>query len=459
MLLLNLKGGEYMEVKDMTKGNELKLIILFSLPLMLGNIFQQLYTVCDTIIVSIHLGVKALAAIGCSDWLTWMGIAVVTGLAQGFSIPIAHAFGTHDKNNVQKCISALVVNAIASTLILLVVIYPLLPNILILLKTPVDIMDRALAYTHVIYLGLFATMFYNALASILRAFGNSKTPLHAMMIASVCNVGLDILFVIGLEWGIIGAGVATVIAQILAGGFCLYHVLKLKEYMPDSICKDLSYYKNQFRLGIPMALQNVLIAIGGMVLTSAVNRYGTYFLAGFTAMNKLYGVLEISAVSYGYAMVTYTGQNYGADRYDRIKSGVKKVVLLSIGTAILISIILWIFGPFFLSCFISKTSEGATQAMTYGLTFLRCLITFLPILYLLHAYRSTIQGLSNAMIPMVSGLFELFMRISGALILPVFFGKAGLYPVEVLAWVGAVIILIPSYYWMEKNFQKVSENS
>lgn len=459
MLLLNLKGGEYMEVKDMTKGNELKLIILFSLPLMLGNIFQQLYTVCDTIIVSRHLGVKALAAIGCSDWLTWMGIAVVTGLAQGFSIPIAHAFGTHDKNNVQKCISALVVNAIASTLILLVVIYPLLPNILILLKTPVDIMDRALAYTHVIYLGLFATMFYNALASILRAFGNSKTPLHAMMIASVCNVGLDILFVIGLEWGIIGAGVATVIAQILAGGFCLYHVLKLKEYMPDSICKDLSYYKNQFRLGIPMALQNVLIAIGGMVLTSAVNRYGTYFLAGFTAMNKLYGVLEISAVSYGYAMVTYTGQNYGADRYDRIKSGVKKVVLLSIGTAILISIILWIFGPFFLSCFISKTSEGATQAMTYGLTFLRCLTTFLPILYLLHAYRSTIQGLSNAMIPMVSGLFELFMRISGALILPVFFGKAGLYPVEVLAWVGAVIILIPSYYWMEKKFQKVSENN
>ena len=295
-----------MQVKDMTKGNELKLIILFSLPLMLGNIFQQLYTVCDTIIVSRHLGVKALAAIGCSDWLTWMGIAVVTGLAQGFSIPVSHAFGTHDKSNVQKCISALVVNAIISTVVLLAIIYPLLPRILVLLKTPSDIMNRALAYTHVIYIGLFATMFYNALASILRAFGNSKTPLQAMMIASICNVGLDVLFVMGLEWGIIGAGIATVIAQILAGCFCLHHVLKLKEFMPSSICRDLSYYMNQFRLGIPMALQNVLIAIGGMVLTSAVNQYGTYFLAGFTAMNKLYGVLEISAVSYGYAMVTYT---------------------------------------------------------------------------------------------------------------------------------------------------------
>ena len=446
-----------MQVKDMTKGNELKLIFLFSLPLMLGNIFQQLYTVCDTIIVSRHLGVKALAAVGCSDWLTWMGIAVVTGLAQGFSIPIAHAFGTHDKSNVQKCISTLVVNAIVSTVFLLAVIYPLLPNILILLKTPADIMDRALAYTHVIYIGLFATMFYNALASILRAFGNSKTPLQAMIIASICNVGLDVLFVMGLEWGIIGAGVATVIAQILAGCFCLYHVLKLKEYIPTSICKDVIYYKNQFRLGIPMALQNVLISIGGMVLTSAVNRYGTYFLAGFTAMNKLYGVLEISAVSYGYAMVTYTGQNYGAHRYDRIKSGVKKVVLLSLATSILISIILWIFGPFFLSCFISKTSEGANEAMTYGLNFLRCLTIFLPILYMLHAYRSTIQGLSNAFIPMVSGLFELLMRISGALILPIYFGKAGLYPVEVLAWIGAVIILVPSYYYMEINFQKVSE--
>ena len=436
-----------MKVKDMTKGNELKLIILFSLPLMLGNIFQQLYTVCDTIIVSRHLGVKALAAIGCCDWLTWMGIAVVTGLAQGFSITVSHAFGTHDKSNVQKCISALVVNAIISTVVLLAIIYPLLPRILVLLKTPVDIMDRALAYTHVIYIGLFATMFYNALA------------LHAMIIASICNVGLDVLFVMGLEWGIIGAGVATVIAQILAGCFCLYHVLKLKEYMPNSICRDLSYYMNQFRLGIPMALQNVLIAIGGMVLTSAVNRYGTYFLAGFTAMNKLYGVLEISAVSYGYAMVTYTGQNYGAKRYDRIKSGVKKVVLLSLATSILISIILWFFGPLFLSCFISNTSQGAKEAMTYGLTFLRCLTIFLPILYMLHAYRSTIQGLSNAFIPMVSGLFELLMRISGALVLPIFFGKSGLYPVEVLAWVGAVVILIPSYYHMERNFQNVSENS
>ena len=320
-----------------------------------------------------------------------MGIAVVTGLAQGFSIPIAHAFGTHDKTNVQKCISALVVNAILSTLIILIVVYPFLPNILILLKAPADIMDRALAYTHVIYLGLFATMFYNALASILRAFGNSKTPLHAMIIASVCNVGLDILFVMGLEWGIIGAGVATIIAQVLAGCYCLYHVLRLSEYMPTSIVRTYPIIKT-----ISFRDSNGLTKCIDCDWWYGSNKRSkpiwNIFLAGFTAMNKLYGVLEISAVSYGYAMVTYTGQNYGAGRYDRIKSGVKKVVLLSLATSILISIILWIFGPYFLSCFISKTSEGAKQAMTYGLTFLRCLTAFLPILYLLHAYRSTIQA-------------------------------------------------------------------
>ena len=434
-----------MQVKDMTKGNELKLIFLFSLPLMLGNIFQQLYTVCDTIIVSRHLGVKALAAIGCSDWLTWMGIAVVTGLAQGFSIPIAHAFGTHDKRNVQKCISTLVVNAIISTVVLLAVIYPLLPNILFLLKTPADIMDRALAYTHVIYIGLFATMFYNALASILRAFGNSKTPLQAMIIASICNVGLDVLFVMGLEWGIIGAGVATVIAQILAGCFCLYHVLKLKEYMPTSICKDVTYYKNQFRLGIPMALQNVLISIGGMVLTSAVNRYGTYFLAGFTAMNKLYGVLEISAVSYGYAMVTYTGQNLGAGKNERISSGLRAGLLIGIFTSLLISLLMFVFGKDILSLFISLEDEGGFEALEIAFNYLKIMSTFLPVLYLIHIIRSTIQGMGNTILPMVSGISELIMRISASFILPVFFGQNGIMFAEICAWMGADLILIPGY--------------
>lgn len=441
-----------MKVKDMTKGNELKLVFLFSLPLMLGNIFQQLYIVCDTVIVSRHLGVNALGAIGCADWLNWMGLTVVTGFAQGFSIPVSHAFGTHRVEDVKKNISAMFICCIVSVLLWIVGIYPFLETILNMLNTPSEVLPMSLLYTQIITLGLVVTMFYNGLASVLRAMGDSKTPLYAMIVASIVNVVLDIVFVMIFECGISGAAYATLIAQFCAGLYCLYHVLKLKDYIPHNICREIKVYINQVRLGIPLALSNVLISVGGMVLTSAVNKFGTLFLAGFTAMNKLYGLLEISAVSYGYAMVTYTSQNYGAKEYGRIKSGVKKVLGLSIVTALFISIILYIFGPFFLSFFISSEQAGTSQAMEYGLNFLRMITVFLPILYVLHFFRSTIQGLSDGLIPMLSGFLELVMRIGGALLLPIFFGKEGLYIVEVLAWSGAVMILVPAYYFKQKKF-------
>lgn len=444
-----------MKVKDMTKGNELKLVFLFSLPLMLGNIFQQLYIVCDTVIVSRHLGVNALGAIGCADWLNWMGLTVVTGFAQGFSIPVSHAFGTHQKSEVKKNISAMLVCCAISVVLWIACIYPFLETILNILNTPKEVLPMSLLYTQIINMGLVITMFYNCFASILRAMGNSKTPLYAMVIASIVNVVLDLLFVMVFEWGIAGAAYATLIAQFMAGLYCIYHVLKLKEYLPHDICKELKIYLKQVKLGLPLALQNILISVGGMVLTGSVNMYGTYFLAGFTAMNKLYGLLEISAVSYGYAMVTYVGQNYGAKQFDRIKSGVKKMLGLSIVTAILISIILYIFGPYFLSFFITSDAKGASEAMEYGLNFLRCITVFLPILYILHLYRSTIQGLSDGFIPMISGFLELLMRIGGALLLPLLFGKEGLYAVEVLAWSGAVIILVPAYYLKQKNFERL----
>lgn len=441
-----------MKVKDMTQGNELKLVFLFSLPLMLGNIFQQLYIVCDTVIVSRHLGVNALGAIGCADWLNWMGLTVVTGFAQGFSIPVSHAFGMHHKESVKKNIAAMFLCCLVAVLVWIVGIYPFLETILKILNTPSEVLDLSLLYTRIITLGLVVTMFYNAFASILRAMGNSKMPLYAMLIASFFNVFLDVIFVMVFEWGIAGAAYATLIAQFLAGLYCLYHFMKLKEYRPTLFCREVSIYVQQIRLGVPLALQNVLISIGGMVLTRAVNMYGTLFLAGFTAMNKLYGLLEISAVSYGYAMVTYVGQNYGAGKYGRIRSGVKKMLGLSLVTALLISIVLYIFGPSFLSFFISKDSLGASEALRYGLCFLRSITIFLPILYILHLYRSTIQGLSDGLIPMVSGFFELLMRIGGALLLPIFFAKEGLYIVEVLAWIGAVLILVPAYYHKQKRF-------
>lgn len=440
-----------MKTKNMCEGKPLPLIFFFSLPLMLGNIFQQLYTVMDTVIVSQKLGVDALAALGCCDWLNWMGFGIITGFAQGFSIRVSHAFGTKLNDQVQSSIVTMLVCCLIVTIVFVSIALPCIPFALHLLNTPDTIYEMTLLYTRVIFIGLPVTMLYNAFAAILRALGNSKTPLYAMVLASMINIILDIVFVMVWDFGIAGAGVATLIAQLIAGLYCIWKLLGLKDYLPKTICKDKELYARMMKLGFPMALQNVLISVGGMVLTSVINRYGTLFLAGFTAVNKLYGILEVSAVSYGYAMVTYTGQNYGAKRYERIATGVKSAVVLSILTAIGISMILFVFGKGLLSFFISSGSDGYEEVMEVAWTFLRVMAAFLPILYLLHIYRSTIQGLSDTLIPMLSGLFELVMRIGIALILPIWLGKAGLYPVEVLAWIGAVVLLIPSYYYKERK--------
>lgn len=449
-----MKKEDYMELKNMCEGKPLKLIFFFSLPLMLGNICQQLYTVMDTIIVSQKLGVDALAALGCCDWLNWMGFGIITGFAQGFSIMVSHAFGTKLQDQIQNSICAMMISCLIVTVVFVCIALPCIPFALHLLNTPDTIYDMTLLYTRVIFLGLPATMLYNAFAAILRALGNSKTPLYAMILASVLNIGLDILFVMVFNFGIAGAGVATIIAQFLAGCYCVYKLLQIKAYMPHHLIKDMEYYLRMMKLGFPMALQNVLISIGGMVLTSVINRYGTLFLAGFTAVNKLYGILEVSAVSYGYAMVTYTGQNYGAKCYRRIAKGLKSAVVLSVVTALAITLILFLFGKTLLSFFISSGSENYEEVMQVAWTFLRIMAACLPILYLLHIYRSTIQGLSDTFIPMLSGFFELIVRIAVALILPIWMGRNGLYPVEVFAWIGAVVLLIPSYYHKERALLK-----
>lgn len=443
-----------MKTKSMCEGKPLPLIFFFSLPLMLGNICQQLYTVMDTMIVSQKLGVEALAALGCCDWLNWMGFGIMTGFAQGFSIMVSHAFGMKIKEKIQESILSMLVCCLVVSVVFVVVALPCMPLALQLLNTPDAIFDMTLLYTKIIFLGLPITMFYNAFAAILRALGNSKAPLFAMVLASVVNIILDLLFVMVFEIGIAGAGIATLIAQFVAGCYCVFKLIQIKDVLPKRLCKDTQVYLHLMKLGFPMALQNVLISIGGMVLTSVINRYGTLFLAGFTAVNKLYGILEVSAVSYGYAMVTYTGQNYGARQYDRIKQGVRSAVMLSVITAICISIGLFLFGKNLLSFFISADGAVYEEVMGIAWTFLQWMAWFLPVLYLLHIYRSTIQGLSDTLIPMLSGMFELIVRIAVACLLPICFGRNGLYPVEVLAWFGAVVLLIPSYYSKERKLMK-----
>ena len=435
------------KIQNMTDGRPAKLLFTFSLPLMAGNIFQQLYTVVDTMVVGQFLGVDALAALGASDWLNWMMLGIVQGFTQGFAIKMAQDFGAGDYTHLRKVIgNSAILSAIFSVVLVIAGILAAKP-VLTLLQTPVDIMPSSLLYIYIMFAGIPVVMFYNLLACILRSLGDSKTPLHAMIIASVTNIVLDVVFVFGFKWGIAGAASATLIAQVLSGVFCFWHIRKLdilKLSKSDFMLENRLLWHLLY-LGSPMAFQNAIIAVGGMVVQFVVNGFGVIFIAGFTATNKLYGLLEIAATSYGYAIITYVGQNLGAGKKDRIKQGMRSALVIATITSVVIAALMLLFGKLILSGFISGTPERVHAVLQVAYFYLAIMSVCLPVLYLLHVVRSAIQGLGNTFLPMLSGIAELLMRTGTALFLPKLVGETGIFYAEIAAWVGADIVLVISY--------------
>jgi putative MATE family efflux protein len=442
-------------IKDMTQGNPLKLIINFASPLMIGNVFQQLYTVVDTIVVGKALGVNALAALGATDWLYWMLLGMVQGITQGFGILIAREFGAKQFERLRTVTANAITLSALSAIILLILSQMISVPALLMLNTPDKIMGDSLLYLRIMFGGIPIVMAYNLLAGILRSLGDGRTPLNAMIVAALANIVLDIVFVLIFHWGIAGAAVATLIAQLFSGIFCLLRISRIEflKFKPKDFIPNFHLNGRLFGLGAPMATQNAMIAIGGMIIQSVVNGYGVAFIGGFTASNKLYGVLEIAASSYGYAMITYVGQNLGARRFDRIQRGVRCASVISIITSLLISVTMLFAGKGIISMFISGTQQEISEAVRVGYVYLAFMSICLPVLYILHVSRSSIQGLGNTILPMVSGVVEFIMRTGGVLLLPTIIGENGIFLAEVLAWIGADLILVPSYFITIKNEQ------
>ena len=435
-------------IKNMTEGNPGRLIFSFAIPLMAGNVFQQLYTVVDTMVVGKFLGVQALAALGASDWLNWMMLGTIQGFTQGFGIKMAQDFGAGDHKRLRKTVGSSVLLALISSIVLVLIGQLTAKPVLNLLQTPPEILNNTLLYIRIMFAGIPIVMAYNLLACILRSLGDSKTPLHAMIIASLLNIGLDVLFVFGFRWGIAGAAIATLIAQTFSGLFCFWRIrtieilhLSREDYLLDRVLSV-----KLLGLGFPMAFQNAIIAIGGMIVQAVVNTFGVIFIAGFTASNKLYGLLEIAATSYGYAVVTYVGQNLGAGKTRRIRSGTRSAVILAVLTSLVIAAVMILFGKQILGCFLSGTPDQVAEAMHVAYRYLVIMSVCLPVLYILHVVRSSIQGMGNTFLPMLSGIAEFIMRTGSALLLPALIGETGLFYAEVLAWMGADIVLVISYF-------------
>ncbi len=440
----------------MTEGRPLGLIVAFSLPLMLGNVFQQLYTVVDTMVVGQALGVGALAALGAADWLNWMVLGTIQGFTQGFSIRMSHEFGAGVYDKLRKTVANSILLAIFSSVVLLFISQAAARPVLMLLQTPDAIIGDSLTYLRIMFAGIPVVMAYNILAAILRALGDGKTPLYAMVVAALINVALDLIFVLVFHWGIAGAAGATVIAQVCSGIFCLVSILKLPVLafsredfrMEGRLCLHL------MKLGLPMAFQNAIISVGGMIVQFVVNGFGVLFIAGFTATNKLYGILEVAATSYGYAMVTYTGQNLGAKKISRISRGMRAAVIVAVATSAVIAAAMLLFGRIILGWFISGTPEDVAVTLDIAYHYLAIMSVFLPILYILHVTRSSLQGMGNTMLPMLSGIAEFVMRTGTAMLLPLLFGEEGIFYAEILAWLGADVILVTSYVMQMRKLKR-----
>ena len=430
--------------KQMTSGNPAKLILFFAIPLMIGNIFQQLYTMVDTMIVEQVLGVSALAALGSIDWLIWLVQGIITGMTQGFSILVSQDYGAEKWEHLRKTCGRSILLTVIITVLVFVFFQLGLQPILFILNTPSDIINMSMEYARVIFLGLFSVSAYNLGASFLRAMGDSKSPLYAMIIACIINIGLDIVFVAYFHWGISGAAYATIIAQTFSAVYC-FIVLKKMSIMALSKT-DFDHEdapdRRLLKLGIPNAAQNVIIAVGGLCVQYVINGFGSLYVAGFTATNKMYGLLELAALAFGFAMTTYVGQNLGAKKTQRIKDGVRSGTWMALFTSGVITVAMFVFGRQILSLFISGDPFETVQVLKIAYDYLRVMASFLWVLYLLYVFRSTLQGLGDTFVPMVSGMVELACRVVLIFVLPKFFGLESIYFVEIFAWSGAAVLLI-----------------
>lgn len=437
---------------DMTKGSPLKIFILFSIPLLIGNIFQQLYSMVDTIIVGRFVGVNALAAVGSTGSMFFLVNGMITGLTSGFSILVSQKFGAKDEDGVKKAIASNIKLTAILTIIITAIALMLKNPLLTMMNTPDNILNDANTYITIIFAGIFTQCAYNMAAGILRALGDSKTPVYFLIISSILNIVLDLVFIINLKMGVAGAAYATNIAQGFSALLCFgysykkFKVLRLKK---EDFNVEKDYYKTHLKIAIPMGLQFSVTAVGTIIVQSAVNVFGSNVIASYTASSKILQLVMQPLISYGVAIATYAGQNLGAKRYDRIVSGIKVMNYITLVTSLIAAAVLVFFTKYFVMIFIENPTDeiiGYTQqVLNYSAVFM----IFLGAIFI---YRNVLQGMGESFVPMMAGVYELVARSLVVFILPKYIGFAGICLSDPIAWIAASIPLMFTYY---KKIKKI----
>lgn len=437
--------------RDLTADSPIKLILSFSFPLLIGNLFQQIYNMADTLIVGRTIGVEALASVGATGGIMFLLIGFVQAMTSGFSIVTAQYFGAQNKSGVRKsfCVSIILSAAAAFILTTLSVLFG--KDLLEVMQTPANIFAGAHSYINIIYWGVTASILFNLLANTILALGDSRTPLLFLIIACILNIILDFVFILGFSWGVAGAALATVTAQIISCILCIIYIVKKEPILRlekkdwEVTGKDLL---RSVRIGVPMGFQISIIATGAIILQVALNSLGHIAVASYTVAQKIDLIAILPMMSFGLAMATYVGQNYGARNIPRIRSGVKQCCAVSLSFSVLIAMINIFAGHLLIRIFVGPDQ---TEVIDKAQTYLNINGSMYWVLALLFIFRYSLQGLGRSFVPTVAGIMELIMRAIGAVILTKYMGFTGACISNPLAWIGACVPLGIAYFLVIKK--------
>ncbi len=441
-------------VKDLTKGSPMKLIVGFMVPMLLGLLFQQFYNMVDTVVVGQYLGVDALAGVGSTGSVNFLVLGFCMGLCAGFAIPVAQKFGEKDYVGLRRFVANTIWLGVAFAVIIATATALLCGNILTWMNTPKDVFGYAYDYIFIIFLGIPVTFLYNILSGFIRSLGDSKSPVIFLVISSIINVGLDILFIVAFNMGVSGAGLATVLAQLISGILCFTYIVKkfpLLHLKKEDLRPDIFYVGRLCSVGIPMGLQYSITAIGSILLQSAVNTLGKSYVAAITAGSKVSQFACCPFDAMGSTMATYCGQNVGAGKPDRISKGIKDCSILGIGYAIIAFVVLFFFGGNIAMLFIdgkeASILDMAKQFLIINVSF------YIPLAFV-NIIRFAIQGMGNSRLAVFAGVFEMIARGGVAIGLVPLLGYNAACFASPAAWVLADIFLFPAYFYTLKIIRR-----
>lgn len=439
---------------NMTEGKPLKLILPFMVPLLIGNIFQQLYNIADIIIVGRTIGVQALAAVGSIAPVFMMGVGLTIGLSNGFTVVTGQRYGAKDMEGVRKSIATCTYLSLIFVVITMIIMHFGIDWMLQMMNLPQEIYADAKSYVMIITDGLIAMMGYNLLSGVMRSLGDSKTPLYALMVASVINIGLALFFIIYCGWGVPGSAVALVISQAISVLLCIVYIYyRFPELHIGHKDLDFSHAEiwAHLRMGLPMAVQFTILGSGILILQAFCNKFGAQTIAGFTTAVRVEQVALMPMISFGLSMAVFTAQNFGARRFDRIREGVRTCSLIALAFSAVAVAVFFCFADKIVIIFLDNPAPAVIEASRMYIFYSVPIYFFLSQIFV---YRNACQGMGVSLVPMLASTVELIMRCFGAMYLSEIWGYKGICMASPISWIACCLFVFGCYQYFVRVLEK-----